>query len=227
LREARINQEDFPAAKAPVKLNLQTNEEKIVINRHTRINNISERPFMEKINKLLKEIVNEDMPLDQLLQVKIDLKNELHFEKILEMLTYDYDEMMPFNKHLGIRIDSLTLDKVIVRIDMKPELVGNYEQQILHGGVISSVIDLIGGIIAQLGALKHMNDITIGEMAHRLSMMSTINMRVDYIRPGSGEHFITEATVVRTGNKVAVTRMEFLNDQHQLIAVGTGSYMVG
>jgi len=33
--------------------------------------------------------------------------------------------------------------------------------------------------------------------------------------------------VLRTGSRVAVTRMEFRNDEHTLVAVGTGTYMVG
>lgn len=32
---------------------------------------------------------------------------------------------------------------------------------------------------------------------------------------------------MRTGNKVAVTRMELNNDSGVLIAVGTGTYLVG
>ena len=32
---------------------------------------------------------------------------------------------------------------------------------------------------------------------------------------------------MRTGNRVSVVRMELENDQKQLIAVGTGTYIVG
>jgi acyl-coenzyme A thioesterase PaaI-like protein len=32
---------------------------------------------------------------------------------------------------------------------------------------------------------------------------------------------------MRSGNKVAVTRMEFFNNKEILIAVGTGTYIVG
>jgi len=52
-------------------------------------------------------------------------------------------------------------------------------------------------------------------------------MRVDYLRPGKGNRFKSTGTVMRTGNRVAVTRMELSNEKNVLIAVGTGAYIVG
>ncbi|MCP4614563.1 MAG: thioesterase family protein, partial [Planctomycetes bacterium] len=53
------------------------------------------------------------------------------------------------------------------------------------------------------------------------------DMRVDYLRPPKGNEFIGTASILRRGNKVAVTRMELHNDEDKLIAVGTGTYTVG
>jgi uncharacterized protein (TIGR00369 family) len=63
-------------------------------------------------------------------------------------------------------------------------------------------------------------------MAERFAKIGTIDLRVDYLRPGLGKHFIATGYVLRTGSKVAVTRMELHNDSAQLIAVGTGAYVV-
>jgi len=52
-------------------------------------------------------------------------------------------------------------------------------------------------------------------------------MRVDYLRPPIGNEFIGTASILRKGSKVAVTRMELHNDEKKLIAVGTGTYIVG
>ena len=40
-------------------------------------------------------------------------------EVILDHLKIMYDEKMPFNKYLGLKIDSLSIDSVVVRIDMR------------------------------------------------------------------------------------------------------------
>ena len=60
----------------------------------------------------------------------------------------------------------------------------------------------------------------------RLGRLGTIDLRVDYLRSGSGESFRAEGRILRGGNRVAVTRMELFDDSGTLIAVGTGTYIV-
>lgn len=182
---------------------------------------------MIKILHNLHEKYGEGKSIEELSQIEIDISDESVKEKMKEILKEAYEERMPFNKLLGVKIEEMTENLCKVRIDKKPELVGNFEQNILHGGVISSVIDLTGGIAIQMSALAKMGKRTIGEFLVHFAKMSTIDMRVDYLRPGSGEFFISSAYLVRTGNKVAVTRMEFHNNRNQLIATGSGAYMVG
>ncbi len=62
------------------------------------------------------------------------------------------------------------------------------------------------------------------EIAAKLSRMGTIDLRVDYLRPGRGEHF-TSAGVLHSGNKVAVARVEHHDGLH--IATATATYLVG
>jgi uncharacterized protein (TIGR00369 family) len=56
--------------------------------------------------------------------------------------------------------------------------------------------------------------------------MGTIDLLVDYLRPGLGKHFLATGYILRIGNRVAVTRMELHNEEERLIAVGTGAYQV-
>jgi uncharacterized protein (TIGR00369 family) len=150
-------------------------------------------------------------------------------ETILEQMKFVYEEKMPFNKYLGIKIDSLTLDGVVVRIDMRDELIGNFEKNIMHGGVISSILDFTGGVIAQIHVLNEMSGTgaSLEKLVKRLTHMGTIDMRIDYIRPGRGSHFLATGHILRLGSKVAVSRTEFVNDEGVLIAVGTSTYMAG
>ena len=148
-------------------------------------------------------------------------------QEMLTSLKGMYEEKMPFNRLLGIRIDTLTPTNVTVSIAMREELVGNYMRQILHGGVISSVLDLTGGLIASVELLKHLDTIGFDEMEKRLTRVGTIDMRVDYLRTGGGLFFTASGSVLRKGNKVAVIRTELCNDQDVLIAAGTGTYLVG
>ena len=110
-------------------------------------------------------------------------------EVILDHLKTIYEEQMPFNKYLGIKIDAMSVDGVVVRIDMRDELIGNFEKNILHGGVISSILDFTGGVIAQIHVLNEMKDASLEKQVKRLTSMGTIDMRIDYIRPGKGSLF--------------------------------------
>lgn len=154
------------------------------------------------------------------------MDNAMNFDEMLELLRDFYVNQMPFDRLLGISIDTLTPTNIVVRIDMREELIGNFMRGILHGGVISSVLDLTGGLIASVELLKHLQGGEPEEIARRLSRIGTIDLRVDYLRAGKGDYFMASGSVLRRGNKVAVIRTEFCNDQELLIAAGTGTYLV-
>ncbi len=146
--------------------------------------------------------------------------------QLLEALREMVDERIPFNRTLGLVLESITDDRPRLAIAMRPDLVGNYLRGNLHGGVISSVIDVTGGVTAFLGALRKLTDQPLDKKLQQFARLGTIDLRIDYLRPGHGERFLVTGHVLRTGNKVAVTRIEMHNDSGELIAVGTGAYVV-
>ncbi len=131
---------------------------------------------------------------------------------------------VPFHDLLNLQVAELTFDSVSMKLDMREQLVGNSIHGILHGGVISAVLDVTGGLGAFMSLLGKMSDIPDSEKLRRLAKFSTINLRIDYLTPGRGEHFVSRAKVLRTGNRVTTAQMELHNDQGDLIAVGTGTY---
>ncbi len=153
--------------------------------------------------------------------------DSLPIDVILEHLKIVYEEKMPFNKYLGLKIDSISMDGAVVRIDMRDDLIGNFEKNILHGGVISTLLDFTGGVIAQIHVINEMKGASLDKIVKRLTSMGTIDMRIDYMRPGKGNYFLATGHILRLGHKVAVTRTEFTNDEGVLIAVGTSTYIVG
>lgn len=134
---------------------------------------------------------------------------------------------IPFNQLLGIELLELSAERVSLQLPMKPALIGNYVQGILHGGVISSVLDVCGGAMALIGAFDRHRHLSAGEQLERLSRLGTIDLRIDYLRPGRGEHFTASAMLLRSGNKVAVVRSELHAADGTLVAVGTGTYLTG
>src|SRR6476660_6997453 len=137
-----------------------------------------------------------------------------------------FEEKIPFNKVLGLKITSLTPEGVAGRIDMRNELVGHYAFNRIHGGVISACLDSMGGlaVLAAIGA-RHMDEPPMQRL-HRFAKLGTIDLRVDYLRPGISEYFELKAEVMRLGSRVASTRMEFYGADGKLMSTGSGAYIV-
>ena len=137
-----------------------------------------------------------------------------------------FEEKIVFNQVLGLKITSLAPDGVVGRIDMKPDLVGHYAYNRIHGGVISAGLDAMGGlaVMAAIGA-KHLDE-PPEQRLHRFAKLGTIDLRIDYLRPGIGEVFELRAEVMRLGSRVASTRMEFLGADGKLLSCGSGAYIV-
>ncbi len=137
-----------------------------------------------------------------------------------------FEEDIAFDKTLGVTIASFNPERPRLRFDMRPELIGHPVRKVLHGGVIAAVLDTVAGLGLMLAiARDHAHEDTQAQLA-RFRHMGTIDLRIDYVRPGRGAHFIASAEVLRLGSKVAAVRMDLINDGGELIAAGSAAYMV-
>ena len=146
--------------------------------------------------------------------------------EFLEALTQMFEEKIVFNQVLGLKITSIRPEMVTARIDMKPELMGSFVHNRIHGGVVSAGLDAMAGLacMAAIGA-RHMDEAPLQRL-HRFAKLGTIDLRVDYLRPAIGDHFELRAEVMRLGSRVASTRMEFLGADGKLLSTGAGAYIV-
>lgn len=137
-----------------------------------------------------------------------------------------FEEMIVFNRVLGLRLTQLKPELVKARIEMKRDLIGHFGHNRIHGGVISAGLDAMGGLacMAAIGA-RHMDEPPLKRL-ERFAKLSTIDLRVDYLRPGIGEWFELSAEVLRLGSRVGSTRMSFTGPDGRLLSVGSGAYIV-
>ena len=147
--------------------------------------------------------------------------------EVVEWMHQMFEEHIPFNKELGLKVERMEQDGVALRFQMKDKYVGNPIKQILHGGITSSLLDVAGGVAAAVYAFLRLDEHTLESLMQPIGRLGTIDLRVDFLRPGFGQEFIASGTVMRAGRTVAVTRMELHNEEGVLIAVGTGAYVVG
>jgi acyl-coenzyme A thioesterase PaaI-like protein len=137
-----------------------------------------------------------------------------------------FEERIVFNRVLGLKIDVLSPEGVSGHIEMRHELIGHFAHQRVHGGVISASMDAMGAVavMAAIGA-RHLDEPPLQRL-HRFGKLGTIDLRIDYLRPGIGERFDLRAQVMRLGSRVASTRMEFLGADGKLLSTGAAAYIV-
>jgi len=157
---------------------------------------------------------------------RTDLPADVNFEpEFIAALREIYEEKILFNQWLGLRVDSIKATGIDASLTMKPELVGHFAYNRIHGGVISAVLDVMGSlaVMAALGA-KHMDE-SPAKRIERFTRHSTIDMRVDYLRPGIGDRFLVHTEAVRVGARVSNARMEFRSADGKLLSTGTAAYL--
>ncbi len=99
------------------------------------------------------------------------------------------EQGIPFNALLGIQVVSLEIGVCKLSIPFKPELVGDVRRGALHGGVISMLVDTCGGF-------------AVWTMCKITDRISTIDLRVDYLKPALSETLVAESHVKLLGNRV-------------------------
>ncbi len=126
-----------------------------------------------------------------------------------------FEEIIPFNRFLGLKVREIGNGTACLELPFRPELLGNPVAGTLHGGAISSLLDNCGGIAvwSQIGP----DD-----------LLSTVDLRVDYLRPARAEALIATAELVRLGNRVGVVHLRAVHagSEAELVAAGTGVYNI-
>jgi uncharacterized protein (TIGR00369 family) len=104
------------------------------------------------------------------------------------------EELVPFNRFLGIQVEALDKGYARLVLPYRAEFVGDPSRPATHGGVISTLIDTAAGVAAFM------------ELEHS-DRLSTVDLVVDYLLPAGAKTLQAEAQVVRIGNRVAVVQV--------------------
>jgi uncharacterized protein (TIGR00369 family) len=136
-------------------------------------------------------------------------------EKSLDEIRKFMEDQVPFNRHLGVIVDELRRGFARFLIPFRNEFIGDKRRPALHGGVISALIDTCGGAAVWTHFTKE-------------DRISTVDIRVDYLRPGPNDGIIAESEVKRVGNRVGVvhTRVYSAKDKDTIIAEGRAVYNI-
>jgi uncharacterized protein (TIGR00369 family) len=125
------------------------------------------------------------------------------------------EEVIPFHHILGIKLLEIREGYCKLLIPYKKELIGDPRSERIHGGVISTAMDAAGG-----GAGFTM-------LSSSKDVISTIDIRIDYLWPGRAEDLIVEGKIIRASKHLIFTDMHaFHPNDDQWIASGRAVFKV-
>jgi uncharacterized protein (TIGR00369 family) len=116
-------------------------------------------------------------------------------------------EAAPYVARLGVVVESIALDRVVVRVPYKDE--NSNPGQALHGGVAASTID-VAGVLAAWTGLPEGRDFDAG----------TLDLTVAYLAAAIGEDIVAEASVLRRGKEIVYSDVLVRTDAGKPIANG-------
>lgn len=124
-------------------------------------------------------------------------------------------DAVPHNHALGMQIESMERGAAVFRLPYRADLVGNPETGVLHGGVVTALLDACSGA-AVFTALP------------RLSPIATLDLRCDFLRPAEPRReLVARAECYRLTRNVAFTRaVAHHGDPSAPVAAAAGTFML-
>jgi uncharacterized protein (TIGR00369 family) len=119
-------------------------------------------------------------------------------------------EINHFPRMLGFEIDSVEPGRAVLSVDVRKELT--QLQGVMHGGATAALIDTAVAF-AIVGA---------SEPGARFT---TVEMKVNYLRPISEGRITAEAWLIRDGRRIVVAECDVLDSKGRLAAKGLLTYI--
>jgi uncharacterized protein (TIGR00369 family) len=106
----------------------------------------------------------------------------------------DFIAFVPQARELGIRLESYDAytGRCVMRLPFREELIGDPARGFVHGGVMTTLLDTLGGATA---------------IARGIKVRATLDLRIDYLRPAvRGADLLAYAECYRVTRHVAFVR---------------------
>jgi uncharacterized protein (TIGR00369 family) len=123
--------------------------------------------------------------------------------------------MVPYNGALGMQAEEASADGIVVLLPYRPELVGNPETGVLHGGVITALVDSASGMSVFLKRGKP-------------ARIATLDLRIDYLKPATPAQDVrARAECYKVTRQVAFVRATAYHaDPADPIATSAGTFVI-
>jgi uncharacterized protein (TIGR00369 family) len=122
---------------------------------------------------------------------------------------------LPFSQEIGMRLHAAESGVAILSVPYDAHLVGDPETGVLHGGVMTALLDTACGWAVMASPAD-------------LRSTATLDLRIDYMRPATpGEAVYARAECYRLTRSVAFARaVAYHDDPQEPVASAQGAFMV-
>lgn len=121
-----------------------------------------------------------------------------------------------FWERVGIETVTAEPGRVVNRVRLAEHHLNSND--VVHGGVISSLIDSAAGSAVRTLRM----DAEIRERPH-----ATSDLHVSYLAPARGEELVAEARVAKMGRTAVFVQVEVRDDGGRLVALGMATLVMG
>lgn len=130
-------------------------------------------------------------------------------------IAQQFIEAIPHARALGMRVDALGAGTATISMPWAEHLVGDPRSGVVHGGVVSALMDTCCGA----AVMSHPSG---------LGSTATIDLRIDYMRSAtSGQRITAKAECYHITRTVAFVRAVALDeDAGNPVAAATGAFTV-
>lgn len=133
----------------------------------------------------------------------------------LARLAEAFTQFVPHNRALDLRLEDFADGMALFRLPYAEHLVGNPETGVLHGGVITTLLDATAGASVFMKTWKPVP-------------VATLDLRIDYLKPATPPRDVmAKATCYKLTKSVAFVRaIAYHDDENDPIASAAGTFMV-
>ena len=136
---------------------------------------------------------------------------DIDYDNLAQMFT----SAIPHVRELGLQVVELGDEGFTVKVDQQARFIGDPERGVIHGGIVTVLLDTVSGGAIYLAI-------------RRFTPIATLDLRIDYLKPARPKTAIyAKAHCYRVTRNVAFTHgVAYQDSEDDPIAQAAGSFML-
>ena len=133
----------------------------------------------------------------------------------LERVTRAFNDFVPLNRAMGMKLAEVGEGRGTIEMPWDDRFTGDAEEGLVHGGVLTALLDAVCGMAAFMGLRDP-------------SVIATVDLRIDHLRPAElGADLVASAETIRATRHVLFVRgVAHHGDPAVPVAVATATFAV-